>query len=469
LCFKYRGKNFTTPVSLYKNGNSVLTIIHANFTQLNFNSEVNINRAEEYLYEVFSDRDKTYSKNSKEINVKKGKKYSVNSQVHGMKGKEYCAYFGVIFLGQDNKEKERKIKWLNDFSGYKKNIELVFKAQCDKILIIYRINFETPNQDICQFKFLPIEEVIIKEVSQEVEENFDTINNYTIARPKELTTHEESILEKNIIWVFGSPRSGTTWLATELLSFQTKFINEPHLEDHLAARLPGVNNEIIKWYDRRKSYPDYFFSDAHKPTWLFFLRKLILNRIYSQIQNLSMKIIIKSPGSFGASDIISECLPNSKVIILLRDGRDIIDSLLDARGEGGFMNLGIDPIISSDDRLSYMQFRAKMWINLIENLMKTSEIHSKNLLLVVKYEDLRNNALEELRKIYQFIEIDIERKKLEVIIEKFRFENIQMDLKGAGKFHRSASPGSWKKNFSEEEKIILEKLMGETLRKIGYN
>jgi len=421
------------------------------------------------LDDVISDKNKMYVNNSIEKIVKKGKKYSVNTKVQGIKGQKYCAYFGIISLDQDNKETERKIQWLNDFSGDEKKVNIVFKAPTNKIIIIYRINAETPFNGTCKFRILPLENVTVEEVSQELEEKFDSLNNFTVPRPKELTAEEESILEHNIVWIFGSPRSGTSWLATELLSFKTKVINEPHLEDHLAARLPGINNQIIKWVDRRKSYPDYFFSDAHKETWLFYLRKLILNRIYSQIQDLSKIIIIKSPGSFGASDIISECLPNSKVIILLRDGRDVIDSLLDARGKNGFMNIDLDPITSSNDRFSFIQFRTRMWVKLMENLLKTCTIHSEKLQMVVKYEDLRKKTKEELQKIYRFIGIDIGNEKLEEITEKYSFENIPDKMKGKGKFARSASPGSWQENFSEEEKNILEKIMGETLRKLGYN
>jgi len=401
--------------------------------------------------------------------VKKGKKYSVNTKVQGIKGQKYCAYFGIISLDQDNKETERKIQWLNDFSGDEKKVNIIFKAPTDKIIIIYRINSETPLKGTCKFRILPLENVTVEEVSQELEEKFDSLNNFTVPRPKELTAEEESILEHNIVWIFGSPRSGTTWLATELLSFKTKVINEPHLEDHLAARLPGINNQIIKWVDRRKSYPDYFFSDAHKETWLFYLRKLILNRIYSQIQDLSKIIIIKSPGSFGASDIISECLPNSKIIILLRDGRDVIDSLLDARSEGGFMNIGLEPIISSKERISFIEYRTKMWVKLMENLLKTCNTHLEKLQLVVRYEDLRKNTSVELQKIYRFVGIDIQKEKLEEIVQKYLFENLRKTDIGKGKFHRSASPEKWKENFSKEEKNILEKIMGETLRKLGYN
>jgi len=51
-----------------------------------------------------------------------------------------------------------------------------------------------------------------------------------------LSEKEENILEKNLVWIFGTHRSGTTWLATELLSYKTYAWNEPYIGGHLGRR-----------------------------------------------------------------------------------------------------------------------------------------------------------------------------------------------------------------------------------------
>jgi len=63
---------------------------------------------------------KTSAVNSKQILVKKGNKYQISIEFVGKKGQQFCAYFGVIFLDENGKEMERKIRWINDFSGTKK-------------------------------------------------------------------------------------------------------------------------------------------------------------------------------------------------------------------------------------------------------------------------------------------------------------------------------------------------------------
>ena len=88
--------------------------------------------------------------------------------------------------------------------------------------------------------------------------------------------------------------------------------------------------------------------------------------------------------------------------------------------------------------------------------------------LLIKYEDLRLNTYKTLKQIYQFLKIKIENDELKKIITKYSYENIPETNKGKGKFVRTAEPGTWKKNLTSEEKIIMEKIMLESLKTLGY-
>jgi len=103
--------------------------------------------------------------NSEEISMTTGRKYSVTTEVIGRKGEPFCAYFGVILLGQDG-EIDRKIRWLNDFSGKKKYVNIIFNASTDKIIVIYRINAEMAKKSDCSFALLPVDQVTIKLVDK---------------------------------------------------------------------------------------------------------------------------------------------------------------------------------------------------------------------------------------------------------------------------------------------------------------
>lgn len=420
------------------------------------------------MLEIILSPDKEFISNSKIMAVRADTKYLISTRVAHKKGDPFSAYFGVIFLDKDNKEIERRIKWLNDAAATEQTISIISKALTERMIVIYRINAETPLKSECQYGLLPISNVSISETDTKLKESFENVNDCAFPRPEELTKEQELVLERNVVWVFGSARSGTTWLGKELLSYNTKIIDELRIAEHLGFITGGSG--FARYLDQNSNRPDYFFSKRYENTWKYFLRKSILNRIHSQILNLSHKIIIKEPMTVGAPDIISKCMPQSKVIILLRDGRDLSDSILDARSDAnawGVKDAGYHPR-DPNNRLQFIERYAKTWVTLMQVLMQTYHNHAPNLRILIRYEDLRQNTLEELQKIYQFLQINIKKNELENIVRCYSFENIPSELKGQGKFRRFATPGKWKENFSEEEKAMMEKIMGSTLREYGY-
>jgi len=286
------------------------------------------------------------------------------------------------------------------------------------------------------------------------------------SRIKELKTEEEDILEKNLVWVFASPRSGTSWLANELLSYCTHTMDEPYIGHHLESI--GIAQNRQKLIDFHKKRNTYFFSDLYKNTWKFFLRKLILNRIHVQFQDLSRKIIIKEPnGSLGADNLIG-CLPSSKIIIVLRDGRDVVDSLIDSRKEGAWGIESDSSPITFRNKFAFLKKQSELWTIRTKLLLKIYKNYNKDLRLKIKYEMLKENTIEELKKIYEFLDIKIPESELNNLVKKYSFDNIPEDKKGTGKVKRSASPGKWKENFNEEEKNAMKEIMGKMLLELGY-
>ena len=291
---------------------------------------------------------------------------------------------------------------------------------------------------------------------------------FNFSKKNSLESDDETTLEQNLVWIFASPRSGTSWLGNQLLDYNTKSMDEPYIGHHLES--VGIAQNRKKFVDYHKQRNDYFFCDAYKDVWKYYLRKLFLNRIHAQFNDLEHKIIIKEPnGSLGADNILS-CLPDSKWIFVLRDGRDVIDSLVDARQKGGWStNLDLNPL-NPKNRLSFITRQANLWINRTSLLLKLQDKDSnKKLCHVVKYEDLLQNTSSELKKIYDFIGINIPEDELNKIIQKHSFENIPSSQKGSGQVARSASPGQWKKNLSEEEQKIMQDIMGKTLSDLGYS
>ena len=298
---------------------------------------------------------------------------------------------------------------------------------------------------------------LLKNKQKPIKRKIDSVKNSIVSSPEELTPEQEEMLEKNLVWIFARPRSGTTWLGNELLSYGTHVISEPYLGNHLNGRLFEVHNDRA----------DYFFSNRYKETWAYYLRKLILNRIYAQTLDTSKPVIIKEPnGSFGAN-ILLDLLPNSKSILVLRDGRDVLDSQLDARSEGGWGMKEL--VIKEDKRLQFVKKHSKLWVKQMKMFLKLYENNPKELIYLVKYEDLLKNTLAELQKIYKFINVDVNKETLEKLVKKYSFEKIPSLMKGKGKFRRSATPGKWKESLSQKEQKMTNKIMKELLKTLEYD
>ena len=411
---------------------------------------------------------RNYTGDSQKHKVSPNKKYSIKTDVIGIAGMPYSGYFGVILLNSNDQQVDRKVQWLNDFSGAKKEYSIVLTTpnECDTMQFIYRINAETPVKSTCQYIVLPPEKVTFSEVDGNVSEHHDSPNNFILPRVEELSPDQELELEQKIIWILGARRSGTTWLS-QLLSYQTNYLHEPNITDHLTIMESG--GSFTRRIDVRKNVRSYFFCQNYKYTWLYYLKKLILYRIHAEFQDLSKKIVVKEPTlELDAFDIIAEAMPQSKFILIVRDGRDVMDSHIDARQEGGWQIKNQSGIIKQEDRMPFIKRQSQMWIKEMADLLKTYESGSKHLRFLVRYEDLRANTFEILKQIYKFIEIEISDEDLRKVIDKYNFEKIPESKKGAGKFYRSATPGLWRERFSQEEKDAAWKVMGEMLTKLGY-
>lgn len=68
-----------------------------------------------------------------------------------------------------------------------------------------------------------------------------------------------------------------------------------------------------------------------------------------------------------------------------------------------------------------------------------------------------------------FLGVRIGEKELKCLVERSSFEMVSAGEKGEGKVIRKAKFGDWKEAFSDEEKRIMNSVMGETLRSFGYD
>ncbi len=171
---------------------------------------------------------------------------------------------------------------------------------------------------------------------------------------------------------------------------------------------------------------NYFFFEGFQDIWKFYLRKLILNRIYSQFNDFS-KVVIKDCKNNFAPDIISSCLPKSRLIILSGDKKDYLDL---------FFSQNRNFVKKADSSHTDKKFenlftiQAGQWFNKKRLLLKAYDNHEPSLRLLIKSEDLEENIEEELEKIFNFLKLELSELEKINIIKKTKEYFISLNKKG---------------------------------------
>src|SRR5215218_6483581 len=145
-------------------------------------------------------------------------------------------------------------------------------------------------------------------------------------------------------------------------------------------------------------------------------------------------VVIKEPnGSIGAP-LLMEALPESRMIFLIRDPRDVAASSLDARKEGSWLYQRRDKSkvqTANENPDRFLKGRAENYLRDAGNSKEAYDAHSGRKVLV-RYEDLRADALAEMKRIYAGLEIRVGEQELRGVVEKHSWENIPEEEKGEG-------------------------------------
>lgn len=273
----------------------------------------------------------------------------------------------------------------------------------------------------------------------------------------------EGVRPENMIWIFGSGRTGSTWLSHLMTE----------LEGHTLWGEPLVGKLFADLYyggtGRQQSQIwSFILSDPYKDVWLNSIRNFVLdgaNARFPQVTGPDNYLLLSEPnGSMGAP-LLSEALPESRVVFLMRDPRDVVSSFLAASKKGSWLEAtwGHANKLADQDPDAYVKQRANWFMQQAGNAHEAYNNHTGPKVLV-RYEDLRRDTLQVLQRIYTTLGIDIDQEKLPQVVEKWAWENIPTDNKGEGKFFRKATPGGWQEDLTPQQAKMVEQITGPLLK-----
>ncbi len=274
----------------------------------------------------------------------------------------------------------------------------------------------------------------------------------------------ESIDPGKMVWIFGSGRSGSTWLRSMMGELESSGV----WEEPMVGRLFGEFYARTPKDNLRSA--DFVMGDPIRRGWVRSIRNFVLDGARYSNPRLGPEdyLIIKEPNGSVGAPLLMEALPESRMILLVRDPRDVVASVLDAATEGGWLyesREGKTGTRGTDRRPNaFVRERANVYRRGVESAWQAYDAH-KGPKVLVRYEDLRADTLDEMRRIYATLGIAVEDENLRRSVEQHSWENVPEREKGRGKFYRRGTSGGWREDLTPRQAEVVEKATASLLER----
>lgn len=257
-----------------------------------------------------------------------------------------------------------------------------------------------------------------------------------------LAAHRLGVNPADVLWIFSTARSGTTWLRGMLadLLVESEVWEEPKVGQLFGDFCERAQQGLL-------GSTDFVMGDPTRAAWTRSSRNLVLEAARASHPPMTpgRHLVVKEPGGAVGTPLLMEALPESRMILPVRDPRDIVASVLDAQKEGGWMYEAADEsrrgrAISADKNVNaYVRILSNRYVRQMVNGRRAFDAHGEPKALV-QYEDLRTDAVGSLRRACSELGLPVDDGRLARAVAKHAWENLPESDKGAGRFHRKATP-----------------------------
>jgi hypothetical protein len=265
------------------------------------------------------------------------------------------------------------------------------------------------------------------------------------------------IRAENVVWIFGAGRTGSSWLS--------RMMGE--LEGHEVWFEPWVGALFDPYHlrlDERKG-KHFILSPHYRKTWLGSIRGFVLDGArarFPQVGGEEGYLVVKEPGGSVGAPLLMEAMPESRMVLLVRDPRDVVASWIDSLKEGGWRaerrkKGSVLPEVADK--------RAKKYLQNVGQAKKAYDLHEGRKVLV-RYEELRADTLGTMKRIYSTLGVPADVGDLAKAVEKHSWGSIPEEEKGEGKFYRKATPGGWREDLTPEQAETVEKITAPLLSEL---
>ncbi len=233
------------------------------------------------------------------------------------------------------------------------------------------------------------------------------------------------------LFILGTQRSGTTLLARILSSHKDIFIQN---EISVEKVFEGVNDPA-----KMLSLMDVQIQERHGDS-----LEDVLQKEGKSVWG------VKDPELTYHLEKLEQFIPESKMLLILRDGRGVVNSYMENK-----WGLGTNAYTG-----------AIRWKEEVEQLLDFAERH-KEQVLVVRFEDLITGMEAELRRICSHFGVEFDPEMLKYDKKKAMFKENPHNV-NTNKAPDITLAEKWQSRLSPREVGIIEYVAGDTLKAHGY-
>ena len=285
----------------------------------------------------------------------------------------------------------------------------------------------------------------------------------------------ERVFGKQIFFVVGRSKSGTTWLQF-LLDVHPEICcrGEGHFTDILYPLLgkafQGYNkqsadrNHLFERSGLKGDFPTYNREHLH-----YMLRTAIGLLFVQWIDDTNVKCIGEKTPEHGYSlDLLDSIVPGAKYINVIRDGRDVAVSIWT-------WNMHTNPEGMRAKHPTFAGFvenLAASWRDHVTQARNFGAIHPERY-FELRYEDLHREPEPIVRAMFEFLSVDASDEVIAECIQAASFERLTRGRKRGqeqnGAHMRKGVVGDWRNHLSDADHAAFRRHAGDLLKELGYD
>jgi hypothetical protein len=174
---------------------------------------------------------------------------------------------------------------------------------------------------------------------------------------------------------------------------------------------------------------------------------------------------VGAKGTIQDCDLIREIYPASKLVGIVRDGRDVAVSFAYHFSR----QKGKRPRITEEGRLErkFLEELARGWSQYVLHMAGRRDD-----MCPVRYEDLLEDPTGELTRLLGYLDVARDTSLVEDLVQKNAFERLsggrEPGEEDAASFYRKGVAGDWRAHFNDEDTARFSEIAGPALEKWGY-